>query len=67
MSDINEVKRRCAQAQFYSQHNGIYVEITHGDNEGFVGFDLDSGQEYRIEYSEIDLAADKFYKLVVVE
>jgi hypothetical protein len=67
VSDIELVKKRCIEAQFYAEARGIYVRITHGDNDGFVGVDEETGAQYRVEYSEVDLAKDKFYKLVLVE
>lgn len=67
MADTAEVARRARQASYYSQHNGVYVRIIAGDDEGFLGEDDDSGEQYRIEHSEVDLAMDKFYKLVLVE
>lgn len=67
MTDIEIVKKRCSEAQFYAEARGIYVRITHGDDYGFVGVDEETGEQYRVEYSEVDLVEDKFYKLVLVE
>lgn len=67
MTDIELVKKRCSEAQFYAEACGIYVRITHGDEFGFVGYDEEAGEQYRVEYSDVDLTKDKFYKLVLVE
>ena len=43
------------------------IRIEYTDEENFVGVGEESGQEYTVEFDEIDLDQDTFYKLVPVD
>jgi len=64
-----------SQSAIYVSDNDEAILISYWDTEEtddgpelyFYGTGEESGEEYRINYTEVDLQNDRFYKLVLLE
>lgn len=56
-------------AYIYIPFNCEAIQISYCDNDEncFYGNGEETGEEYCIEYKEVDFATDQFYKLVPIE
>lgn len=56
-------------AYVYIPFNCEAIQISHCENEEgcFYGHGEETGDEYCINYQDVDLAIDQFYKLVPIE
>jgi hypothetical protein len=61
---IDHVKRVVAVSDVYESHHDT-LQITRREGSYFTG--VYDGLEYEIEYDDVDLVNDKFYKLTPVD
>ena len=70
MSNVDKVRELANNAagfyENYASGDGEYISINYtDDNAGcFFGTGEVSGEEYRIEYEDVDLEQSKFFKLM---
>lgn len=75
MTDIQKVMRVVSQSAVYIQGNAEGMQINYYDtgedaeydDAGFYCTGEETGNEYKVPYSEVDLEKDMFYKLVLVD
>jgi len=60
------VKEMIQNASVYIPFNCEGIRINNCDEESFTGTGEESGEEYSVEYDEVDLANDMIYRLVLM-
>jgi len=60
------VKQMIQNASVYIPFNCEGIRINNCDEESFTGTGEESGEEYSVEYDEVDLANDMIYRLVLM-
>jgi hypothetical protein len=66
---IEKVKQLANEATVYIPEDceSIRIEASFSDEGYFCGIGEESGEGYQIEFTEVDLDNDMFYKLVLME
>ena len=70
MSNVDKVRELANNAtgfyENYTSGNGEYIHINYVDDDAgcFFGTGTARGDEYRIEYEDVDLEQSKFFKLI---
>jgi len=66
---IGTVRRLAHAATIYIPNGceGIRVDYVMDKEDYFAGTGEETGEEYRIEFADVDLENDMFYKLVLME
>lgn len=70
MTDIDKVRELANNASGFidnfSSEDSEYIQVHYADDENgcFYGCGEWSGEEYRIEYADVDLEQAKFFKLI---
>lgn len=69
MSNIAKVKEIVEQSAIYvtEDSEGIRITCIVEEEAMFIGIGEESGADYQIAFSEVNLKEDLFYKLVLVE
>lgn len=65
VADTDKIADLAENSMFFKQ-GGLFLRIEYCDmDEGYMQLlDEDRGEEYRVNFDEVDLTVDKFYKLV---
>ena len=63
---LDNVYETALEAYSYKADNSeaMLIVVIDEVEDYFIGEGVDSGAEYRVEFSEVDFHTDKFYKLV---
>ena len=67
MANTTLVSNLANLASFFEDRERLYRIMFCNDEEGFFYCMDDDGCEYQIEYNNVDLATEKFYKSVVMD
>ena len=67
MANVLQISRMANLASFFEDCERFYRIIFPNDEEGFFYCMDDEGCEYQINYSEVDLVTEKFYKSVLMD
>lgn len=64
---IEKVKSILARTAVYVPEDCEGIRIAYCDDEMFYGIGEETGEEYALEYEEVDLEKDMFYELKLVD
>ena len=69
---INKVRELANNSKFYVENNLesdtlLHIVFTDDDNNSFRVYEIGSGEEYDVDYADVDLTTAKFYDLQEVK